>query len=65
MENIKLETGASGIDEFWFSGQRGERVFSMEIFKNRCQNRMDKWGAVEGATHIREEAMYCSVEKMC
>lgn len=36
----------------------------MEIFKNRCQNRMDKWGAVEGATHIREEAMYCSVEKM-
>lgn len=37
----------------------------MEIFKNRCQNRMDKWGAVEGATHIREEAMYCSVEKMC
>lgn len=25
--------------------KRGERVFSMEIFKNRHGNRMDKWRA--------------------
>lgn len=43
--------------------KRGERVFSMEIFKNTHGNRMDKWRAVEGATQIGEEAMYCSLEK--